>query len=75
MLEVLKVILLFALLLTFAGIGIVCVINPDWGITHFAPSLRGGGELRKDINRRSISLLGLIFAAFALFLIYRVIWR
>ena len=35
----------------------------------------GGGELRKDWNRMQMSALGLIFACFALYLIYVLIFK
>jgi len=35
----------------------------------------GGGELRKDWNRMQISAVGLVFAGFALYLIYVLIFK
>ena len=55
--NVAKIALLAALLLTFVGVGIACVFNPDWGMRHFARSLMGGGELRKDWNRTQMSVV------------------
>jgi hypothetical protein len=75
MLNIGKVALLLALLLAFAAIGIGCAFNPDWGMRHFGRSLMGGGELRKDWNRIQMSAVGLIFAGFALYLIYHLIFR
>jgi hypothetical protein len=75
MLNIGKVALLLALLLAFAAIGIGCAFNPDWGMRHFGRSLMGGGELRKDWNRIQMSAVGLIFAGFALYLIYALIFR
>jgi hypothetical protein len=75
MLNIGKVALLLALLLAFAAIGIGCAFNPDWGMWHFGRSLMGGGELRKDWNRIQMSAVGLIFAGFALYLIYALIFR
>ncbi len=75
MLNVAKLVFLLALLLAFAVIGIGCAFNPDWGMRHFGRSLMGGGELRKDWNRMQISAVGLIFAGFALYLIYALLFR
>ena len=66
----LKVALVAAFVLAFAAIGITCLFNPDWGVKHFGRSLMGGGELRKEWNRMQMSAAGLIFAAFALYLLY-----
>ena len=68
--DTLKVALVAAFLLTFAAIGVGCLFNPDWGIKHFGRSLMGGGELQKAWNRMQISVLGLIFAGFALYMLY-----
>jgi len=67
--------LVLGLLLVFAAIGIGCAFNPDWGMRHFGRSLMGGGELRKDWNRMQISAVGLVFAGFALYLIYVLIFK
>ena len=75
MLDFAKVAITLALLLAFATIGIACAFNPDWGMKHFGRSLMGGGELRKDWNRMQMSGFGLVFTAFALFLIYVLIFR
>jgi hypothetical protein len=66
---------LLVVLLAFAAIGIGCVLNPDWGMKHFGRSLLGGGELRKEWNRMQMSVFGLIFAGFALYLIYALILK
>jgi len=68
-----KIALFLAFLVVFAAIGIGCLFNPDWGIKHFAPRLQGGGELRKDWNRMEMSFMGLVFAGFALYLMYVLI--
>jgi len=67
--------LLLAALIAAAAIGIICVFNPDWGIRHFARSLMGGGELRKEWNRTQVSGFGLVFAGFALYLIYALTFK
>jgi len=61
------------ILLAFAAIGIGCLISPEWGIKHFGRTLPRGGELLKEWNRLGISLLGLVFAGFALYVIYEVL--
>ena len=53
-----------------AAIGIGCLFNPDWGMRHFGRSLMGGGELRKEWNRMNMSVVGLIFASGALYMLY-----
>jgi hypothetical protein len=75
MLSFAKAALLLAFLLAFAGIGIGCAFNPDWGMRHFGRSLMGGGELRKDWNRMQMSAVGLIFTGVALYLIYALIFK
>lgn len=75
MLNFAKVALLLLVLLAFATIGVACVFNPDWGMKHFARSLMGGGELRREWNRMQMSVLGLIFTCFALYLIHALIFK
>jgi hypothetical protein len=70
-----KIVLALTMLIVFAAIGLGCVFNPDWGIRHFSRSLMGGGELRKEWNRMQMSVLGLIFAGFALWMIYVLIFK
>jgi hypothetical protein len=70
---IVTVVLVF--LLGLAAIGVGCAFNPDWGMRHFARSLMGGGELRKDWNRMQMSAFGLIFAGVALYLIYAMIFK
>jgi hypothetical protein len=71
----LKMVLALAMFIVFAAIGLGCVFNPDWGIRHFSRSLMGGGELRKEWNRMQMSVFGLIFASFALGMIYVLIFK
>jgi hypothetical protein len=68
-----KVVLVLVLLLAFAAIGTGCVINPDWGIRHFGAGLRGGDELRKDINRRSMSLVARFLLVLCFYVIYQIL--
>lgn len=75
MLNALKIALVLAMLIVFAALGIGCALNPDWGIRHFSRTLMGGGELRKEWNRTQMSVLGLIFAGFALWMIYVLIFK
>jgi hypothetical protein len=75
MIDTLKIALVLAMLIMFAVIGIGCAFNPDWAIRHFSRSLMGGGELRKEWNRTQMSVLGLIFAGFAFFMIYILIFK
>jgi len=74
-LNALKIVLVLAMLIVFAVIGIGCAFSPDWGIRHFSRSLMGGGELRKEWNRMQMSVFGLIFAGFALWMIYVLIFK
>jgi hypothetical protein len=74
-LNALKIVLVFAMLIVFAVIGIGCAFSPDWGIRHFSRSLMGGGELRKEWNRMQMSVFGLIFAGFSLWMIYVLIFK
>ena len=75
MLSLAIVALLLVVFVAFAAIGIGCAFNPDWGMKHFARSLMVGGELRKEWNRMQMSVFGLIFAAFALYLIYAMFFK
>ena len=75
MLNALKIPLVLAMLVVFVAIGIGCAFNPDWGIRHFSRTLMGGGELRKEWNRMQMSVFGLIFAGFALCMIYVLIFK
>lgn len=70
-----KIVLALATLVVFAVIGLGCAFNPDWGVRHFSRSLMGGGELRKEWNRMQMSVFGLIFAGFALWMIYVLIFK
>ena len=75
MLNVVKIAVVLAMLIMFAAIGIGCAVNADWGIRHFSRTLMGGGELRKEWNRTQVSVFGLIFAGFALWMIYALIFK
>lgn len=75
MLNTLKIALVLAMLIAFAAIGIGCAFNPDWGIRHFSRILMGGGELRKEWDRMQMSVFGLIFAGFALCMVYVLIFK
>jgi hypothetical protein len=75
MMNTLKIVPALAMLIVFAAIGLGCVFNPVWGIRHFSRSLMGGGELRKDWDRMQMSVFGLIFAGFALCMIYVLIFK
>jgi len=75
MLNIAKVGIVLALLLRFAAIGIGCAVNPDWGMRHFGRSLMGGGELRKEWTRMQMSAVGLIFAGFAIYLLYALFFK
>jgi hypothetical protein len=66
--------LLFVLMLIFfAGIGIAHVINPDWFIKR--SSVRKGGEMLQKWNRDQSRLLGVVFTAFAIYLLYELLRR
>ncbi len=75
MLNTVKIAVVLAMLIAFAAIGIGCAFNPDWGIKHFSRTLMGGGELRKEWNRMQMSVFGLIFAGFALCMVYVLIFK
>ncbi len=62
-----------ATLIVFAIIGIGCVVRPGWGMRHFGRALLGGGELRRELNRDGFILVGAVFGAFALYMIYVVL--
>ena len=65
----------FVLLLAVGGIGLGCLVNPDWGMRHFGRSLMGGGELRKEWNPIQMSVAGLVFAGSALYILYDLFLR
>jgi hypothetical protein len=66
--QVLGGILFLLALIFFAGIGIAHVINPDWFIKR--SGVRKGGEVLEKWNRDSFRLLGVVFTAFAIYLLY-----
>ena len=55
----------------FAGAGIAHVVNPDWFIKR--SSVRKGGEVLKKWNRDGFRLFGMVFAAFAAYLLYVIL--
>ncbi len=65
-----RFVLLFTVLVVFAVIGIGFVVNPNWGMRHFARALLGGGELRQEWNRLGLRLCGVAFGGCALYLSY-----
>jgi len=75
MFNAVKVAVVLAMLIAFAAIGTGCALNPDWGIRHFSRTLMGGGDLRRGWNRMQMSACGLIFAGFALWMVYVLIFR
>jgi hypothetical protein len=56
------------MLLTFASIGIAHIFKPDYFLKR--SGLRRGGELLTEWNRVGFQIVGAIFAAFAIFLLY-----
>lgn len=68
-----RFVLLLTVLAVSGVIGIGCVVNPDWGMRHFARALLGGGELRREWNRMGIVFSGIVFGGFALYGIYLVL--
>jgi hypothetical protein len=59
-------------LLFFAAVGIAHVINPDWFIKR--SGVRKGGELLTEWNRLYFELGGIAFTAFALYILYRILF-
>jgi hypothetical protein len=59
--------LLFVLvLISFAGMGIAHVINPDWFIKR--SGVRKGGEVLGKWNRDSFRVVGVVFTAVAIYI-------
>ena len=66
--------LLFVLvLITFAGIGIAHVINPDWFIKR--SGVRKGGEVLGKWNRDSFRVVGVVFTVVAIYMLYELFRR
>jgi len=60
--------LLIALLLVFAGVGIAHIFKPRWFVNR--SGVRKGGEMLNDWNELGFQIAGAIFAAFAIYLLY-----
>jgi hypothetical protein len=56
-------------LLFFAGFGIAHVIYPD----KFMKPWHRGGEMLTDWNRLGIQIAGVVFAGFAIYVLYSII--
>jgi H+/Cl- antiporter ClcA len=52
----------------FAGIGIAHIFNPSWFVRR--SGVRKGGELLNDWNELGFQIVGVIFAAAALYGLY-----
>jgi hypothetical protein len=68
-----KLILGIVALTSFVIIGVGSAVNPDWGIKHFGPSLRRGGELLTEFNRFGMAFFGIALGAFGLFGLYSLL--
>jgi hypothetical protein len=60
--------LMVCVLLVFAGIGVAHIFKPDWFANR--SGVRKGGEMLSEWNRVGFQIAGVIFAAFALYLLY-----
>ena len=65
-----KLILLILVLAVFAYVGILHAVNPD---RYLQGAHRAGGELLKGFIRIQIRVVGAVFAAFALYMIYSLL--
>jgi hypothetical protein len=63
-----KMILVVVVLLFFVGIGIAHVVNPGRFVR--SSGVRKGGEMLNDWNRFGFRMAGVVFAAFAGYLLY-----
>ena len=59
---------LVLILLVFFCVGIAHIIKPDWFMKR--SGVRKGGELLTDWNRLQFQIVGAIFAAIAVYLLY-----
>ena len=59
--------LLIALLLVSAGIGIAHIFKPRWFVNR--SGVRKGGEMLNDWNELGFQIGGALFAAFAIYLL------
>ena len=55
-------------LLAFAGIGVAHIFKPDYFMKR--SGARRGGELLTEWNRLGFQIVGAVFAAFAIYLLY-----
>jgi len=66
--------LLFVLVLIFfVGVGIAHVINPDWFVKR--SGVRKGGEMLEKWNRDSFRVVGAVFTAVAIYMLYELFRR
>ena len=56
------------MLLAFAGIGVAHIFKPDYFMKR--SGARRGGELLTEWNRLGFQIVGAVFAAFAIYLLY-----
>jgi hypothetical protein len=66
--SLLKFVLLVTLLLIFVAIGVAHILKPDWFIKR--SGVRKGGAMLTEWTRLQFQIVGAIFAAFAVFLLY-----
>ena len=62
--------LVVLLLVLFAGIGVAHVINPDRFIKH--SGVRKGGEMLGKWNRDSFRVVGVVFTAVVIYMLYEL---
>jgi ABC-type Fe3+ transport system permease subunit len=65
--------LVLCFLVAFAVVGIVCFINPEWGIKHFRRGKYRGGDLKQEWDRLGISLAGAVMAGFVLYVLTGIV--
>jgi cyanate permease len=63
-----KLVLLIGVLLIFAAIGVAHILKPDWFLKR--SGVRKGGAMLTEWTRLQFQIVGAIFAAFAVFLLY-----
>ncbi len=60
--------LLVLMLLIFVGIGVAHVFKPDWFVKR--SGIRKGGDMLGEYNRAGFQIVGALFAAAAIYMLY-----
>jgi len=63
--------ILVVVLVLFACVGISQVINPDWSMRN--SGVRKGGKMLTSWNRDQFRVAGVVFAGFAIYMLYVVL--